>query len=133
MTDPRASALQFRYLFVTDQDGLKIFDATSPSNISSSPVASVALNDAKKVYVARTYAYVAAGKDGLAIINVKNPEEVKINDDFAKNLGAKDLNDLKSLISKQINDEYKNSLDQLTKNQILKEIEKINGLYNLFT
>ena len=35
------------------------------------------------------------------------------------------LNDLKSLISKQINDEYKNSLDQLAKNQILKEIEKI--------
>ena len=59
------------------------------------------------------------------ILNVKNPEEVKINDDFAKNLGAKDLNDLKTLISKQINDEYKNSLDQLAKNQILKEIEKI--------
>jgi trigger factor len=56
---------------------------------------------------------------------VKNPEEVKIDDDFAKNLGAKDLNDLKTLISKQINDEYKNSLDQLSKNQILKEIEKI--------
>ena len=59
------------------------------------------------------------------ILNIKNPEEVKIDDDFAKNLGAKDLNDLKSLISKQINDEYKNSLDQLAKNQILKEIEKI--------
>jgi trigger factor len=59
------------------------------------------------------------------IINVKNSEEVKINDEFAKNLGAKDLNDLKTLISKQINDEYKNSLDQLSKKQILKEIEKI--------
>ena len=59
------------------------------------------------------------------ILNIKNPEEVKIDDNFAKNLGAKDLNDLKSLISKQINDEYKNSLDQLSKNQILKEIEKI--------
>ena len=59
------------------------------------------------------------------ILNVKNPEEVKIDDNFAKNLGAKDLNDLKILISKQINDEYKNSLDQLSKNQILKEIEKI--------
>ncbi len=58
------------------------------------------------------------------ITSVKNPEEVKIDDQFAKNLGAKDLNDLKSLISKQINDEYKNSLDRLTKNQILKEIEK---------
>ena len=55
---------------------------------------------------------------------IKNPTEVKIDDQFAKNLGAKDLNDLKNLISKQINDEYKNSLDRLTKNQILKEIEK---------
>ena len=59
------------------------------------------------------------------VINIKNPEEVKIDDTFAKNLGAKDLDDLKTLISKQINDEYKNSLDQLSKNQILKEIEKI--------
>ena len=43
------------------------------------------------------------------------PEETKIDDMFAKNLGAKDLKDLKSLISKQINDEYKNSLDRLSK------------------
>ena len=64
-------------------------------------------------------------KFNCKILTVKNPEEVKIDDDFAKNLGAKDLNDLKTLISKQINDEYKNSLDQLSKNQILKEIEKI--------
>ncbi|MDC3120262.1 trigger factor [Candidatus Pelagibacter sp.] len=59
------------------------------------------------------------------ILSVKQAEEVKIDDDFAKNLGAKDLKDLKSLITKQINDEFKNSLDQLSKNQILKEIEKI--------
>ena len=59
------------------------------------------------------------------ILSIKQPQEVKIDDDFAKNLGAKDLKDLKALISKQINDEYKNSLDQLSKNQILKEIEKI--------
>jgi len=64
-------------------------------------------------------------KFNCKITNIKKPEEVKIDDDFAKNLGAKDLNDLKILISKQINDEYKNSLEQLSKNQILKEIEKI--------
>ena len=57
------------------------------------------------------------------IIEVKKSEEVKIDDDFAKNLGAKDLADLKGLVSKQINDEYKNSLDKLVKTQILKEIE----------
>ena len=63
-------------------------------------------------------------KFNCKISNIKNPEEVKIDDNFAKNLGAKDLNDLKTLISKQINDEYKNSLDRLSKNQIIKEIEK---------
>ena len=57
------------------------------------------------------------------ILAVKKSEDVKIDDDFAKNLGAKDLVDLKSLVSKQINDEYKNSLDKLAKAQILKEIE----------
>jgi len=63
-------------------------------------------------------------KFNCKILSVKNPEKIKIDDEFAKNLGAKDLNDLKSLISKQINDEYKNSLDRISKNQILKELEK---------
>ena len=63
-------------------------------------------------------------KFNCKISAVKIPEDVKIDDEFAKNLGAKDLNDFKSLISKQINDEYKNSLDRLSKNEILKEIEK---------
>ena len=58
------------------------------------------------------------------ITAVRIPEEVKINDDFAKNLGAKDLNNLKELISKQINDEYKNSLDMISKKQILEHVEK---------
>ena len=63
-------------------------------------------------------------KFNCKITTIKNPEKVKIDDEFAKNLGAKDLKDLKLLISKQINDEYKNSLDRFSKNQILKEIEK---------
>ena len=58
------------------------------------------------------------------ITAVKNPEDVKINDEFAKTLGAKDLNNLKELISKQINDEFKNSLDMISKKQILEQIEK---------
>ncbi len=63
-------------------------------------------------------------KFNCKITTIKNPEKVKIDDEFAKSLGAKDLKDLKLLISKQINDEYKNSLDRFSKNQILKEIEK---------
>ena len=58
------------------------------------------------------------------ILFVKNPEKVSINDEFAKNLGAKDLSDLKTLIEKQINQEYKNSLNMLSKKQILDQIEK---------
>ena len=57
------------------------------------------------------------------ILSSQKSEAVKIDDDFAKNLGAKDLTDLKLLVSKQINEEYKNSLDKLAKTQILKEIE----------
>ena len=61
-----------------------------------------------------------------SIIDVKENQEVKIDDTFAKNLGAKDLNNLKELISKQINDEYKNlELNMLSKNQILEQLDKI--------
>ena len=59
------------------------------------------------------------------IITVKKSKEVKIDDTFAKNLGAKDLKDLKELISKQINEEYKNSLDTLSNKEILEQINKI--------
>jgi trigger factor len=62
-------------------------------------------------------------KFNCKILTVRKAEDVKIDDNFAKNLGAKDLADLNILVSKQINDEYKNSLDKLTKTQILKEIE----------
>jgi len=62
-------------------------------------------------------------KFNCKILSIRKSEDVKINDEFAKNLGAKDLADLKILVSKQINDEYKNSLDKVAKIQILKEIE----------
>src|SRR5207245_2697340 len=44
------------------------------------PVSSavVKLRDAQRLYVARTYAYVADGADGLAIINIENPEHPKL-------------------------------------------------------
>ena len=63
-------------------------------------------------------------KFSCKILTIKKPTEVQINDDFAKNLGAKDLNNLKEIVSKQINDEYSNSLENLSKNQILKQLEK---------
>lgn len=62
------------------------------------------------------------------ILNIKKPEPVKIDDHFAKNLGAKDLNDLKVLVSKQIKNQYKMSLDALSKEQILNQIEKLHEI-----
>ena len=59
-----------------------------------------------------------------SILTIKEPAQTIVDDQFAKNLGAKDLEDLKKLISKQIKEEYKNSLDMIVKNKILKEIEK---------
>ena len=58
------------------------------------------------------------------ILNVKKPETVKIDDQFAKNLGAKDLNDLNQLVNKQIQNQYKMNLDALSKEGILDQIEK---------
>jgi len=77
LPDMRASALQFRYLFVTDAHGLEVLDVTSLDKPRLIDGARFLLDDARRVYVARTYAYVAAGKDGLVIVDVKNPEKPK--------------------------------------------------------
>lgn len=74
MADPRASALQFRYLWVTTARGLEVLDVTRLDRPRPLPAATVPIADARRVYVARTYAYVAAKRDGLIIIDVKNPE-----------------------------------------------------------
>mgnify|MGYP000844849414 FL=1 len=57
------------------------------------------------------------------IINIKKPIKTKIDNDFAKKLGAKDIDDLKNLIKKQITSEYQNSLNVITKKDILKQLE----------
>jgi len=49
-------------------------DVTDPLRPRMVPGAGVALADAHRVYVARTFAYVAAGREGLAIIDVERPE-----------------------------------------------------------
>jgi trigger factor len=62
------------------------------------------------------------------IINIQKPSETKIDDAFAKNMGAKDLTDLKSLIEKQISTQYKQALDSITKKEILDQIEKFHKI-----
>ena len=78
LRDARASAIQFRYLWVSDADGVKLFDVTQLRNPVPLPQATVPLADARRIYVARTYAYVAAKGEGLVILDVKQPERPKI-------------------------------------------------------
>jgi len=65
-------AVQFRYAFVCDAEGLKVIDLTDVKHPSVK--AAVAVSEARDVYVARTWAYLAAGKRGLAMIDVERPE-----------------------------------------------------------
>jgi trigger factor len=62
------------------------------------------------------------------IINIQKASETKIDDVFAKNMGAKDLADLKILIEKQISSQYKQALDSITKKEILDQIEKLHKI-----
>ena len=58
------------------------------------------------------------------ILNVKEPIKNMIDDNFAKIMGAKDLNDLKRLIENQISSQYTQALNSITKKEILDQIEK---------
>ena len=58
------------------------------------------------------------------ILNVKQSKENKIDDNFAKMMGAKDVQDLRSLIEKQISSQYSQALNSITKKEILDQIEK---------
>ena len=78
LTDARASAIQFRYLWVTDAEGVKLFDVTNLRDPVAVPSGTIPLADARRLYIARTYAYIAAKGDGLVIVNVTNPAAPRI-------------------------------------------------------
>jgi hypothetical protein len=80
LKNPHCVAIQFRYGFITDDEGLKIVDLTEPTR--PIPRATLRLNHAGRLYVARTYAYVANGPEGLAIVDVENPERPHLDQMF---------------------------------------------------
>ncbi len=88
------------------KNDIKILDATLPANHPKKELAN------KKT------------KFECKILNVKRPKASKIDDDFAKLMGAKDIKDLKSLIEKQISSQYSQALNSITKKEILDQIEK---------
>jgi hypothetical protein len=75
-------AVQFRYAFVTTAKGLEVVEVTDIDRATVVPGAAVALKEAHDVYVARTYAFVSAGAQGLVIVDIENPEKPKIEQTF---------------------------------------------------
>ena len=88
------------------KNDIKTLDATLPANHPKKELAN------KK------------SKFECKILNVKKLKDSKIDDDFAKLMGAKDIKELKSLIEKQISSQYTQALNSITKKEILDQIEK---------
>ena len=82
LRNPHCVAIQFRYAFVTDDDGLKVLNISDPDHPEPVSGGVVRLRHPGRLYVARTYAYVANGADGLAIIDVENPERPRLDQMF---------------------------------------------------
>src|SRR4029079_16396848 len=73
LNHPKKVQFQFRYGFVVDDDGLKVIDVTDTERPRVVPNEAVAMPDARDVYLSRTMAYVAAGRDGSNIVDVETP------------------------------------------------------------
>jgi hypothetical protein len=85
--------VQFRYAFVSDAKGLEVIDMTYPAQPRLA--ASVPIADARSVYLARTYAYVAGGKQGVVIVDVERPEKPFIDQTFDADGKIEDATDVK--------------------------------------
>jgi hypothetical protein len=90
---PHAVQVQFRYAFVCDGEGVKVFDVTDLAR--PVPVGGCGIADARSIYLARTYAYVAAGAQGLLILNIENPRALRIDRCYNANGRINDLYDVK--------------------------------------
>ncbi len=90
----RASALQFRYLAVTDDSGLRMIDVSIAERAKLVESAFVPLADADRIHLARTYAYVAGGREGLVIIDIEKPEQPRV---YMKFTAGGVLNDVRDV------------------------------------
>lgn len=79
---PKAIAIQLRYALVCDAEGVKTIDITFPEKPELVQGSLIPLREAHDIYWARTYAYVAAGKQGIVIIDAENPEALRIDQTY---------------------------------------------------
>jgi hypothetical protein len=93
--EPRGVAVQFRYAFVVDTEGLKVLDVTVPREPRTVEGAAVPIPDARSVYLARTYAYVAAGRSGIAIVDVERPTRPRLDQTWSAGGAIDDARDVK--------------------------------------
>ena len=61
------------------------------------------------------------------VIKIQKAIPPKLDDEFAKKMGAKSLIDLENLVKSQISLQYKQTLESITKKKILDELEKIHN------
>lgn len=94
LRDPRATAVQFRYLWVTTANGLELMDVTNLAKPAPVPSATVPLEDARRVYLSRTYAYVAAKKQGLVIVDITAPTRPAVYEAFTADGQLSDAEDV---------------------------------------
>ncbi|MFT7686956.1 MAG: hypothetical protein ACI9FB_002304 [Candidatus Azotimanducaceae bacterium] len=92
MNDARAVYQQFRFLLVTNSEGLQAIDITEPAKAFLIPNNVIKIDDAQKMSAARTYAYVAAGSEGIYIVDIKDPTKLKTYQVF--NDGLSDAQDI---------------------------------------
>jgi hypothetical protein len=90
---PTSIAVQFRYAFVTDSKGLNVLDITDINKPQK--VSNLVIPDARNIYVARTYAYVAGGIQGLVIVDIEKPDKPFIYKVYSDQGRINDLNDVK--------------------------------------
>ncbi|MDP2241610.1 MAG: hypothetical protein Q8K18_15815 [Burkholderiales bacterium] len=89
-----STALQIRYLAVTDVTGLRMINVTVPERAKLVESAAVPLADANRIHIARTYAYVAAGREGLVIVDIENPEKPRVYMKFTAGGALNDVRDV---------------------------------------
>jgi len=58
---------------------VKVVDVTIPEKARAVPTGVLKMEDVRDIYLARTYAYLAAGKKGLAIVDIEKPEFPKLS------------------------------------------------------
>jgi hypothetical protein len=85
--------VQFRYAYACDEEGVKVMDVTDLAK--PVPVAVMHLPEVHNIYLARNYAYVAAGSHGLMILDITQPDRPKLDQVYNAGGCINDLHDVK--------------------------------------